>query len=120
MKVVVITGEKQCSIEERPEPKIAEDYVKVRIQSIPLCTQFKLYSRGAVNDELGYEAVGEVVEVAQPGAVKVGDRVVAMPMNPCGKCWLCLSGEYIHCQNRVDTRSVCGTETGTATHRQLR
>jgi L-iditol 2-dehydrogenase len=60
-----------------------------------------------------------VVEVAQPGKVKVGDRVVVMPQYPCGRCALCLDGDYIHCEQCVNPLAVCGSETGTATYAQF-
>ena len=55
---------------------------------------------------------GEVVAVAQPGRVDVGDRVVVMPQYPCGKCQLCLDGDYIHCEETVDFVAFTGGEAG--------
>ena len=46
---------------------------------------------------MGHEAAGEVVAVAEFERVRVGDRVVAMPLAGCGECELCRSGDYIHC-----------------------
>jgi L-iditol 2-dehydrogenase len=83
-----------------------------------MCTEYKKYVAGESTDVLGHEAAGEVVAVAQPGKVKVGDRVVVMPQYPCGKCSLCLAGDYIHCQQCVDPLMLCGSETGTATYAQ--
>jgi L-iditol 2-dehydrogenase len=116
VKVVAITGKKACCIVERPDPQIADDYVKVRIRSIPMCTEYKAYAKGTTGDALGHEAAGDVIEVAQPGTVSVGDRVVVMPQMPCGKCWLCLKGEYIHCQAIQDFRRICNTATGEGTY----
>jgi len=56
-----------------------------------------MFLDGQPADALGHEAVGEVVETAQDGPFKPGDRVVAMPLTGCGTCELCLSGDYIHC-----------------------
>jgi L-iditol 2-dehydrogenase len=81
-----------------------------------MCTEYKAYKAGNETTVLGHEAAGEVVEIAQPGRVDVGDRVVVMPLNSCGVCGLCLNGDYIHCQNTVDPLAVCGSETGTATY----
>jgi L-iditol 2-dehydrogenase len=71
-----------------------------------------------VSDNLGHEAAGVVVEVAQSGKVKVGDRVVVMPQYPCGKCSLCMNGDYIYCEHGVDPLAICGSQTGTATYAQ--
>lgn len=118
MKVAQISGEKQGGTIEVPDPKIALDFVKVKVHVAPMCTEYKGFKAGRPTQRLGHEAAGEVVEVAHPGKVKVGDRVVVMPQNPCGKCWLCLRGEYIHCQNSINPLEVCGSETGTATYAQ--
>ena len=116
MKVAAITGKRECELVERPDPKIEANYVKVKIHSVPMCTEFQAYRDGKISDCLGHEAAGEVVEVAQRGRVKVGDRVVVMPMNGCGKCSLCLRGEHIHCESPLDPRAVCDTPTGRATY----
>ena len=118
MKVVAITGKRACELVDKPNPKAAEDFVVVKIHSAPMCTEYKAYAAGHLADCLGHEAAGEVVEVAQPGRARVGDRVVVMPLYPCGKCPLCLAGEYIHCRNSVDPLKVCGCEAGTATYAQ--
>ena len=101
MKVVQITGERQVQVVDYPEPKASKDQVVVKIHAAPMCCEYKDFKKGN-NYCLGHEASGEVVEIAQPGKVKVGDRVVVMPQNPCGSCALCLAGDYIHCQHCID------------------
>ena len=118
MKVVALTGIKQCELIDKPVPVAAENIVVVKIMSAPMCTEYKGYKEGWEGDALGHEAAGEVVEVAQPGPVTIGDRVVVMPQYPCGKCSLCLAGEYIHCQRCVDPMKITGSEYGTATYAQ--
>jgi len=126
MKTVVIRGEKSCAVVERQKPRAWGEYVVVKIHAAPLCTEYTDYRDGCTRAEfqrgdespdcLGHEAAGEVVEVAQPGKVKVGDRVVVMPGFWCGKCRLCLSGEYIHCQNPPKPLAECGCEAGVAAY----
>jgi L-iditol 2-dehydrogenase len=116
MKVVAISGKRQAALVEKPLPTIKEDFVLVKIEVAPMCTEYKGYKEGWVSDSLGHEAAGVVVEVAQPGRVKPGDRVVVMPQYPCGKCALCMSGDYIHCEQCVDPLALCGSSTGTATY----
>ena len=118
MKVVAITGKQQAALVEKPMPKIRQDFALVKIEIAPMCTEYKAYKEGWASDNLGHEAAGVVVEVAQPGKVKVGDRVVVMPQYPCGKCHLCMTGDYIYCEHGVDPLAVCGSETGTATYAQ--
>ncbi|MGB2819504.1 MAG: zinc-binding dehydrogenase [Phycisphaerae bacterium] len=118
MKVAAITGERQAGLVDVPDPKAAEDFAVVKVLAAPMCTEYKAYKAGRQTNRLGHEAAGEVVEVAQPGKVKVGDRVVVMPQYPCGKCPLCLAGDYIHCQHNVDPLKICGCQAGTATYGQ--
>lgn len=49
---------------------------------------------------LGHEFAGEVVEVgANVDGIRVGDRVTASPVRPCGECAACLSGKRRSCAN---------------------
>ncbi|HET7559723.1 MAG TPA: zinc-binding dehydrogenase [Limnochordia bacterium] len=119
MKVAAITGEREATLIEAPRPPAKEDYALVKITVAPMCTEYKDFIQGRETDHLGHEAVGEVVDVAQPGKVKVGDRVVVQPQYPCGKCELCVSGNYIHCEHNVDARAFLGCSHGTATMAQF-
>ena len=94
MKRIAITGVKQTTLLDVPIPQPRQDWVLVKVHAIPLCTEYKNWLSGS--EYYGHEAAGEVVMVAQPGKVNVGDRVVVMAGAPCGKCTLCISGEYIH------------------------
>jgi threonine dehydrogenase-like Zn-dependent dehydrogenase len=118
MKVAAITGSRACEIVERPDPLVKDNFVKVKISVAPMCTEFKAYKDGARSDVLGHEAAGEVADLARPGLVKPGDRVVVMPQYPCGKCELCLAGDYIHCEHTLDPLQICASQTGTATYAQ--
>jgi threonine dehydrogenase-like Zn-dependent dehydrogenase len=118
MDVVRIAGPGPSQIVDLPLPNICGDFVLVKIHSAPMCTEYKSFQNGDIGNSLGHEAAGEVVAIAQPGKVQVGDRVVVMPQYPCGKCALCLTGDYIHCKNGVDPLAVCGSATGTATFAQ--
>jgi L-iditol 2-dehydrogenase len=118
MKKVVIRGVRKLEILEVPDPKAVRDWALVKIHSAPMCTEYKSFDRGDLSDRLGHEAAGEVVEIAQPGPVAVGDRVVVMPQYPCGVCPLCVKGEYIHCENVIDFEAFTGSEHGCATYAQ--
>ncbi len=118
MKTVAITGERQFRLADRPKPKAWRNYAVIENRVAPMCTEYKAYAGGSVSEFLGHEAAGQVVEIAQPGRVKVGDRVVAMPLHGCGACELCLSGDYIHCQAGLDPLKLTGNQAGTATYAQ--
>ncbi len=118
MKKVVITGQRQCAIVDVPDPQPKENWVVVKTLTAPMCTEYKTYIAGGPADPLGHEAMGEVVAVAQAGRIKVGQRVVVMPVNACASCALCLAGEYIHCQDTIDFAALHGTRDGSATYAQ--
>lgn len=113
-----ITAVKQAKVVDVPVPQAKENWVLVKVHSAPMCTEYKTFLSGGPAEYLGHEAAGEVVEVAQPCRVKVGDRVVVMPMNACGKCARCLEGEYIHCEFTYDFAAVHGSPEGSATYAQ--
>ena len=118
MKTVLIRSHSRVEIIEEEMPKAKEIFVVVKVHTSPMCTEFYHYRDGTESLCLGHEAAGEVVEVARPGRVKVGDRVVVMPQYPCGICKLCLNGDYIHCENMVDPYKICSCTTGKATYSQ--
>jgi len=119
MQVVRITGEKQCELVDKPNPKARGNIVVVKIHVAPMCTEYKAYKNGWKSDNLGHEAAGEVLETAQPCKVKTGDRIVVMPLDACGACPLCMGGEYIHCQHSPDLLKATGNEAGRATYAQM-
>lgn len=118
MKTVKISGEKSAVVIEVPEPRAIKNWVKIKVHAAPMCTEFKGFLAGDGCQGYGHEAVGEVIEVAQPCRVAVGDRVVVQPTNPCGVCTLCVAGNYIHCENGVDYAAFTGSEHGSATMSQ--
>jgi L-iditol 2-dehydrogenase len=118
MKKAAIFGERQAGVVDAPMPQAKENWALVKIHSGPVCTEYKAFVDGRVSAFHGHEAAGEVVDVAQPGRVNVGDRVVVMPQYPCGTCDLCLNGDYIFCEQTVDFAEFTGGEEGRATMAQ--
>ena len=118
MQKVIVTGECQAKLVEVADPQPREDWALVKVIVTPMCTEFKVYRSGQRVEYLGHEAVGEVVAVAQPCRVKVGDRVVVQPQYPCGKCERCLEGDYIYCENTYNFAAFTGSREGSATYAQ--
>lgn len=118
MKIATITGERRAAIAERPEPHAKDDFVLVKVLIAPMCTEYKQYREGQPNDHLGHEAAGEVLAVDATGMVRVGDRVAVMPISACGRCALCRSGDYTHCQQTIDVEKRTANHSATATYAQ--
>ncbi|MEE2658379.1 MAG: zinc-binding dehydrogenase [Candidatus Latescibacterota bacterium] len=118
MKVAAMFGDGSAGLVDKPDPRAGGEFVVVKVMSTPMCTEYKAFAHGAEGDCFGHEAAGEVVEAPQGGMVSVGDRVVVMPQHSCGRCSLCLEGEYIHCQHALDPHGETGSEAGTATYAQ--
>ncbi len=118
MKKVAITGERQAELIDVPDPQPKENWAVVKVHVVPMCTEYKMWISGNPSQFLGHEALGEVVAVAQPGRVQVGDRVVVMPQYPCGECELCVAGDYIYCEHTISLKEFLGTTEGSATYAQ--
>ncbi len=115
MQKVVITGPRQAAVTTVPDPRAKDDWALVKVHVAPMCTEYKAFLDGKEALHLGHEAAGEVVEVGAGSSVKVGDRVVAMPLSGCGRCPLCLSGDYIYCENAPSYSKLHGSAEGSAT-----
>ena len=118
MKKVVIEGARKAAVVDAPDPTPHQDWVLVEVKAAPMCTEYKGFTSGHQSEHLGHEAAGVVAAVAQPGRVRVGDRVAVMPQYPCGVCHLCVSGEYIHCESTVDFDGFTNGSEGRATMAQ--
>ncbi|MBA7689134.1 L-threonine 3-dehydrogenase [subsurface metagenome] len=125
MQKAVIFGDQKAGIVEVPDPQPKEDWVVVKVHATAMCTEYKTFVAGGKMDIIGHEGAGEVVAVAQPGSVEVGDRVVVLPLNACGKCSLCRAGDGIYCENNLDfehayepIEEFMGTREGSGTFAQ--
>jgi L-iditol 2-dehydrogenase len=118
MKKAAILGRRKAGLVEVKDPQPKEDWALVKVHAAPMCTEYKAFVSGHETAFLGHEAAGEVVAVAQPGRVQVGDRVVVMPLYACGACELCVAGDYIHCEKGTDLEAFFGTREGSATYAQ--
>ena len=107
MKAAVLYGKEDIRLEEVPELQL-DDYlnVLVKVKAAGICgTDIHFYEwlypdRVPRHAVLGHEFAGEVVAVGEGVTnVKVGDRVAVEPLNGCGKCVYCRSGDYHLCKD---------------------
>ncbi|MEM7034823.1 MAG: zinc-binding dehydrogenase [Chloroflexota bacterium] len=115
MLQAMISGKRQVDFQELPDPKPKADWALVKVHASALCTEYKAYVEGRKVPIMGHEGVGEVVEVAQPSDVSVGDRVVILPQYPCGKCALCMAGDYVYCEANYNFKDFNGSLSGSGT-----
>ena len=116
MQAVVCLGPKDYRLQKirRPTPRLNE--LLIRIAACGICaSDCKCHSGAAmfwggdgqpswVKPPVipGHEFFGYVVEAGEHGeehfGVKVGDRIIAEQIVPCGKCRFCKSGKYWMCE----------------------
>ena len=125
MKKAVVFGKKRAGLAEMSIPQPKADWVLIKMHAVPMCTEYKAWLHGPQTaggriNALGHEGAGEVVEVAQPCGVEVGDRVVLMGTGPCGRCEYCRSGDFIHCPSRTNYFEFTGEEEPTGAYAQYR
>ncbi|MDQ0693135.1 L-iditol 2-dehydrogenase [Arthrobacter sp. W4I7] len=113
-----ITGKGKVEVSDRSTPKASGDLVVVKILVAPMCTEFKKRQNGIEDHSLGHEAVGVITDAGNSRRFQVGDRVAVMPHYGCGLCYLCSSGDYMHCPDQRDVLAETGQDYGTATYSQ--
>ena len=115
VKQAIFPGDRSVAFTEMKMPRAVDDWAVIKVIVAPLCTEYKGCYDGQPTDRIGHEAAGEVVEAGSRATVSPGDRVVMMPSLACGKCGLCESGFYMHCENGHDYDTVQGSAAGGGT-----
>lgn len=99
MKCVALKGVKEFEIREIEEPKVEENKVMMEITRTGICGS-DIHNWDAGQPEglvMGHEFCGTVINPANRDDLKVGDRVTALPISPCGHCEACLTGNSQYC-----------------------
>lgn len=109
MDVIGFSRQRTAQVLSEPVPKARPDWVVIRIDVTPTCTEYKGLDSGAQSISTGHEAAGEIVEVGRQGRWKIGDRVLALPLLACGTCEICQAGEVIHCPDSLAYEGFQGT-----------
>jgi 2-desacetyl-2-hydroxyethyl bacteriochlorophyllide A dehydrogenase len=103
LRAVVITGVRQVEVQEVEDPKPNGKDVIIKVGRIGICgSDVRTWNDGPENVIMGHEFSGTV---ADPGASNfhVGDKVIAMELDPCRACPTCYRG-YGHCCPNVFPR----------------
>lgn len=113
MRAAVFYGREDLRLEQVPEPRPGPGDVKLRILFNGICgSDLHEYYDGPITTRttphpltgvrnpviLGHEMCGEVVEVgAGVEDLERGTHVAVEPVETCGSCLYCRSGQYNHC-----------------------
>ena len=99
MKAVAIKGVKEFEIKEISEPISDGKKVIIDVLKTGICgSDIHYWVSGApVGLVMGHEFVGRVVDCGNRDDLKIGDRVTALPISPCGKCEACRNGDVQFC-----------------------
>lgn len=100
MRSVILKGVKDFEVSEMDEPIKDGENVIIDVKKTGICGSDIHYW---VNGEpkglvLGHEYCGIVTDPGFRADLKVGDRVTALPISPCGKCPACLKGNPQYCR----------------------
>lgn len=103
MKAVVFRGKGVIGVEEVPKPVPGPGEAVVRITATTICGTDVHIVRGEYPVKsglvLGHEPVGVIDELGQglDRYFRVGQRVIAGAITPCGQCFYCLNGSHSQC-----------------------
>lgn len=101
MKCVAIKGVREFEIKDIPSPTVDHENVIIDIKKCGICgSDIHNWVTGeAIGLVMGHEFSGVVKDPGSRSDLKVGDRVTALPLSPCGKCKACLSGNPQYCSS---------------------
>lgn len=99
MKSVAIKDIKLLEVVNTEDIESHGNDVVVKVLKVGICgSDIHNWDNGApVGLVMGHEFCGEVIDPGDRTDLKVGDRVTALPISPCGNCEACKSGNPQYC-----------------------
>lgn len=99
MRAMKLNGIRNFEVSEIPEPTSKEGSVLIDVKKAGICgSDIHYWDLGQPNGlVMGHEYCGIVTDPGNRADLRVGDRVTALPISPCGKCEACLSGNPQYC-----------------------
>lgn len=106
MKAAILESPGRLIVKEVPDPKLQSGSVLLKVKVCSICpTDVRTYRYGHPRIELpqilGHEIAGEIEATKGVTGYKTGDRVALTPRIACGKCFYCLKGQHIYCENSL-------------------
>jgi len=114
MRAVKIEGPKQLSAVDTAIPQPDGNKVIIKISKCGICgSDIHMWENGdRIGMIMGHELGGTVIDAGSREDLKVGDRVTAIPINPCGECIMCKSNHNHMCINGLKNGSPGVTSDG--------
>ena len=111
MRVVQMTGKKKLSVVEMDAPEQDGENVVIKVSRVGICgTDLHYWEQEAYTGIImGHEYTGVVTHPGSRDDLHAGDRVTAIPINPCLECATCKSGNIHLCMQTL-TQSPGNTE----------
>jgi len=112
MKALVLNGDYDISVQDRPDPEPGPDEVLIDVIATGICgSDFHGYSgengRRHPGQVMGHETVGRIAHLGRDvNDLRVGDLVTVNPVINCGHCAACRAGQEHWCA----TKKVLGVE----------
>lgn len=110
MRAAVLRGPRTIKMETLPIPEVGVNDVLVKVKAVGVCgSDIAYYQRGKADVAppivLGHEFTGEIAELGPTakklGLLKIGDKVVAEPVQSCGVCSPCKNRTPNLCEKPV-------------------
>ena len=100
MKAAILEDIKKFKIGEIEKPTPDNNKVIIDILKTGICgSDIHNWDAGAPKGlVMGHEFTGKVVNPGNRADLKIGDRVTALPISPCGHCEACETGNPQYCQ----------------------
>lgn len=100
MKAALLEDVKKFKIGEIEEPKPDNNKVIIDIIKTGICGS-DIHNWDTGNPKglvMGHEFTGKVISPGSRQDLKIGDRVTALPISPCGHCEACKTGNPQYCK----------------------
>lgn len=116
MKALRLTGPKQLELVEIDAPEPDGENVIIKVSACGICGSDLHYWHagrgmgGAPDLVMGHEFAGVVVDPGNRDDLNAGNRVTALPLDPCGVCAVCRSGHVNICLKALK-RSIPGNNS---------
>lgn len=110
-RVMMQIGDRQLVEREWDVPPVGPTEALMKVELCGMCgSDVEQYRGTFVANKIlryplipGHEPIGRIVEIGKSAAriwgLKIGDRIAVEPNLSCGRCELCLRGQYVNCRS---------------------